>query len=79
MTTRKFHVRKVTVTVLSEDPIPEVELSDLGHQIVEGDWSGQVTWGSDMEIDGRKAAKALQKQGSDPEFFGLDSKGNDAR
>jgi len=77
MTTRKFHKRVIRVTVLSEEPLEEGTLESLHHQITEGDCSGEVEWGADQEITGRQAAKALQQQGSSPEFFGIDSKGND--
>ena len=64
--------------MLSEEPIGEPTLETLRHQIVEGDWSGDIKFGNEKVLNGKQAATALQRQGSDPGFFRVDSKGNDA-
>jgi len=74
---KRFFKTIVTVTVLTEDCPPEFDsLHDLAHEIEQGDASGSYTV-STKKISARKAAKGLIKQGSDPEFFRLDSNGKD--
>ena len=78
MTDRKFHKRVITVTVLSEDVLPEgMGLDTVAEEISNGDYSGEVSWGPDQEINGKRMARLLEGQGSDPAFFQLDDKGND--
>lgn len=78
MTIRKFYKTTVTVTVLSEEPLPPyMELSDVAHAIKDGDCSGEVAFGEPEELDGKQAADALVAQASDPGFFRLDDDGND--
>jgi len=75
---RKFHKTVLTVTVLSEEPIsPDIDLADVAHEIIEGDWSGD--WGitEAQEVDAKTIAKLLREQGSDPEFFGINDEGDD--
>lgn len=76
---RKFFVTKVTVTVLSEDKIhSDVSLGTISNKILFGEWSGAMETHS-TEVSGAEMAKLLQKQGSDPEFFGIDKDGNEVR
>ena len=77
MTDRKFHKTIIQVEVLSEEPFGYNELSDVHHQITNGDCSGTYTTLSTEELDGRQAADALKAQDSDPEFFQIDEDGND--
>lgn len=75
---RKFYKTVVTVTVLSEEPLCRgTDLKDIAHQIIEGDWSGEVDVGNSKEVTASEVAKLLEEQGSDPGFFRLDSEGND--
>ncbi len=76
MTTRKFYRTVFQVEVLSESPIGVVELDTLHHLITQGDCSGEVKTVNRKKLDGRQAAEALLKQGSDPSFFNLDHYGN---
>ena len=46
--------------------------------IVEGDCSGKVECTNAVTLNGKKTAKALIEQGSDPEFFQLDENGDDS-
>lgn len=64
------------VEVLSEEPLGEVTLADLHYQITEGHCSGVFTEESVTPLTPAQMAEALIAQGSDPEFFGLDAKGN---
>ena len=78
MAKRKFYKTVLQVEVLSEDtPINCENLDQVGYAITEGDCSGVVRTVSTVKMTGAQAAKALQEQGSDPEFFGLDSEGNE--
>jgi len=76
MTKRKFYKTTITVTVLSENPYHADNLEEVAFSITEGDCSGEWDQKS-ITINGKTAAKELKKQGSDPEFFNLDDKGNE--
>lgn len=73
----KFFKTTFTVTVLSEGPFGDWEnLHDVAYAIDEGDCSGHIAEKTEV-MTPKEAAKALQEQGSDPEFFQLDAEGND--
>jgi hypothetical protein len=79
MTKRKFYRTIVKVEVLSEDEVsPAITLERLGQEIVDGDWSGEITIGESVKVDGKKMAALLEKQGSDPSFFRLTPTGEDS-
>lgn len=76
---RVFHRRRITVEVLSEAALsPDLDLAAIHELITTGACSGQVNWGDDLLLDAKEAAKALQAQGSDPEFFRLTPDGSDS-
>lgn len=67
--------------VLSEEPLPDAGLSltDLYDMTITGDCSGMFL---PLEVlnqvlGGKQAAAALQRQGSDPQFFQINADGND--
>ena len=79
MTDRKFYKTRITVEVLSEEPLCDgLELDAVYEFIVNGPGSGTVKWHPPQELDGKQAARALRKQGSDPGFFRLADNGEDA-
>lgn len=78
--TRKFYKTIVRIEVLSEDGEAACDISDLPalyDNITTGPWSGRILKPQVTELTGKQAARALQRQGSDPEFFHLDEAGND--
>ncbi len=76
--TRKFFKTVLTVEVLSdESPLEWDSLADVSYAITDGDCSGKITNEAVTKLSGPEAAKALQDQGSEPEFFRLDEDGND--
>ena len=78
MSKRKFFRTVIEVVVLSEDtPIEYDSLYDVASAIDEGDCSGSVKLVEAKKISAVEAAKGLQEQGSDPEFFHLDENGNE--
>ena len=77
MTTRKFYKTKITVEVLSDEPYDFNSLQRTSYDIDEGGCSGEIRVVKSEVLNGKQAAKALDKQGSAPEFFGIDDKGND--
>lgn len=77
MSKRAFYKTTVTVEVLHEEPLNFDTLEDLHYAITDGDCSGKFEVTGFVAMDGKSMAKALQKQGSDPEFFQLDEEGND--
>lgn len=79
MTDRKFHKTVIKFTVLSEDPIPDgMSLENIAHECFNGDWSMGYNSFKETQLNGKQAANALHKQGSDPSFFNLTDDGEDA-
>lgn len=77
MTKRKFYKTTVEIEILTEDtPYDASSLENIGYDISSGDCSGTWKITKSKTLNGKQAAKALIAQGSDPEFFGIDSLGN---
>jgi len=74
---RTFYKTIVQFEILSEEPVEQVDLETMHYQVTEGHWSGRFLETTEEVLDGPAAAKALQAQGSDPEFFNLNSDGED--
>lgn len=74
---RVFFKTTVVVEVLSEEPVEFDTLGELGAMISTGDCSGKYAVTKQERLNGRKAAKALISQGSDPGFFRLTESGKD--
>lgn len=66
----------ITIEVLSEEGEYYGDIFDLVYDTVDGHFSGIVSNRVHKELTPKQMAKALQKQGSDPEFFNLDEDGN---
>lgn len=77
MTKRKFYKHTITVEVISETDAVPSNLADVAYQISDGGDSGVWEVSKTEKLNGKQAAQALIKQGSDPEFFGIDEAGND--
>jgi hypothetical protein len=58
-----------TIEVLSDEPLGEVNLGELQYEITEGHCSGVFREKSRDELTEYEMAKALIRQGSDPEFL----------
>ena len=75
---RCFYKTIIRVEVLSEDIPPEFDdLSELAHMIRDGDCSGVYEVESSKPMHAMQAVRALVKQGSEPEFFNLNGKGEE--
>ena len=76
---RKFWKTVITLEVLSEDePIDDSEgLLEIYDEITYGACSGISNVVKQQQLTPKEAAEALIKQGSDPEFFGIDEDGNE--
>lgn len=59
----------ITVEVLHDRPLGDMELADVAHEIVEGDFSGKVTFGDPEKVSRERMAELLTAQGSDPAFL----------
>ena len=78
MTKRKFYKTLVQVEILSEEPIPEdLPVEAILQEATNGSYSARDLPWKQTTLNGKQAAKALQKQGSDPSFFQLTTGGND--
>ena len=69
----------IQVELLSDSPIPDgLDLNDINYEITEGGWSGSLETKIDNEkLYGKEAVDAIERQGSDTEFFGMDKNGNE--
>lgn len=74
---RTFHRTLIQIEVLSEEYYEPETLEQIASDIQEGDCSGQWNIKLRQELSGHRMALYLKRQGSDPEFFGLDEHGND--
>ena len=74
---RKFYKTVYKVEILSEEPTELMDLDEIAQAISDGPYSGNCYKDSTDEVDGPSMAKLLEDQGSSPEFFQLDSEGND--
>jgi hypothetical protein len=80
MTKRKFYKTTFSWVVLSEEPLAaDLSPEEIRHMTMEGDCSGDFERVSEKVLNGKQAAKALQEQASDPEFFQIDENGNDLK
>jgi len=78
MTNRKFYKRTITIEVLSEEPIPSgMDIANIICEAQDGDYSMRELNEKETVLNGKQAARALKRQGSDPEFFLLTDKGED--
>ncbi len=79
MTKRKFYKTVISIEVLSEDEFvsDNMSLQDIAYAVTEGDCSGRWETKSVKILNGKQAAKALLKQGTDPEFFWLTKDGEE--
>ncbi len=67
----------LSVEVLSEAPIlPGMDISDIVHEMSDGDYVGSASEMSVEEVDGPTMAQLLTSLGSEPGFFQLDNEGN---
>ncbi len=79
MTDRKFHRTTITIEVLSEEAIPDgMDLEKIASECTDGAWTMRTLKYKEVELNGHQAAANLLRQGSDPSFFQLTSKGEDA-
>jgi hypothetical protein len=74
---RRFYKTTLTVVVLSEEPVESLDLTDIAHNGVAGDYSVSVPDSRQEVLDGPAAAAELRAQHSDPDFFQLTEEGQD--
>jgi hypothetical protein len=77
---KKFVLTTVTVKIVSEEDVvnEDFDLSDIDYVINEGEGMGDVKMAF-KKIGAKQAAKLCRDFGGDPEFLGLDDKGNEAK
>ncbi len=57
------------IEVLSDRPTEDLDIQEIAANIVDGDFSGEVSVDTVEKLSKRAMAKALQNQGSDLEFL----------
>jgi hypothetical protein len=76
--TRQFYKTKLTIEVLSEEKIPDsMSIEQIAWEATNGHYSMATVACKEKVMTGKQAANALLKQGSSPEFFQLNDKGED--
>jgi hypothetical protein len=78
MTKKTIYRSVISFEVLSDEPIPsDMTLGDIQEECDNGSYSGVHEYIVQNEpVKGIKAVKLIKAQGSDPEFFQMDDKGN---
>ena len=70
----RYYRTVVQVEVLSDFPgVGDLDLGTIAREIVHGECSGKVAVVSQQVLSKHQMARALVRQGSDPDFMGLDS------
>lgn len=72
---QRYHRTTVTLTVLSEEKIGEMELSTLIRECEQGEYVLASVETKDAELTGKEMVDALYDAASEPGFFGLDNEG----
>ncbi|MDE1821056.1 MAG: hypothetical protein KGJ23_08065 [Euryarchaeota archaeon] len=68
---KKFYRTIIKVEVLSPGPYNVPDLDQVFRDITDGDCSGSVSVAKSEEVSAARMKKLLEKQDSDPAFFGL--------
>ena len=74
-----FYRTIIEVEILHQSGGPDPLGMDLGAieaEMMQGEFSGVILKRKRMLLTGSQVAKALMRQGTDPEFFGLDKGGH---
>jgi len=75
---RVFYKKTIMVEFLSETEFPDdINLANLVFEATDGDYSYAIVRETDSKMTGKKAARELLKQGSEPSFFHLNEDGTD--
>lgn len=78
MAKKMIYKSVLTVEILSDTPLEDMDLAGVAYAITDGDCSGRVNWQSRNNVlVGKEAANAMIHQGSSPEFFQMDRNGNE--
>jgi hypothetical protein len=75
---RTFYKTVIRVVVLSEEPYRLGDLYNVHYDITDGGCSGEFEITDYAEVDGPTIAWLLEKQGSEPGYFGLTTTGEDS-
>ncbi len=75
---RTFYKYEIAIRVLTEGPIPsDMSLEEIIREATNGGYSMSLVKKVRTQIDAHQVANRLAGQGTEPEFFNLDSEGND--
>lgn len=80
--TKSLYHTQVTIDILSEEPISDIDMNTLTYQLTYGDWSGKINQSKTNQVDGEEAVKMCLEHGTEPlslhfqpEFFQMDKSG----
>jgi len=79
MTKKKLYRTIIQYEIISEEPIESMSLEDIAEETTNGSMSGMFLENvvTNEKLTGIAAVNAVKAQGSSPEFFFMDDKGND--
>lgn len=81
MKQKKIYRTVIQYEILSDEPINDrsLDLETIKEECENGAWSGKglETIVADEELTGKKAVEAVMDHGTDPEFFQMDTDGNE--
>lgn len=69
---RKFYLTRITIEVLSEEPIDDLDMEQISYEVDEGSCVGSGLKFDTTEINEQQVRDRLADFGSDPAFFDLD-------
>jgi hypothetical protein len=79
MAKKKIYRKVFRFEVLSEEQIPDMDLEQIMEETTTGHMSGQFLdpEANNEVLEGEAAVKAVKDQGSSPDFFMMDEKGEE--
>jgi hypothetical protein len=74
---QKFHETTITIKILSDRPIHNLDLQEIIEESDSGDLVLSVKSRKSKNVSAKTTAKKLYEYGSEPGFFQLDDDGNE--
>ena len=75
MSDKKYYKNVFKLVVLSEEPIEDIDLSDINYEVTEGHWVLHTFVCDPKEVSPKQMVDLLNDAGSEPGFFQLNDDG----
>ena len=75
----KFYKTIIQITVISDNgpKVQNLTLTDIAYEMIQGELAGSWEITKHNAISSKQCAKELMKMNCEPDFMGLDDKGNE--